>query len=167
MTGLVLKKTKLGASLSSWVESYKTRVVIVIYTVLLRNNLTLRSRSERVPNAFQWLSERCQNARSSFGSKSASDIVIYRFKPTAKQTARLDRRCAGRQWYITISLLNEIKRETKHDENTVFRRTSDSPDHSFLNFKANCHVDSSLVKLSFAKITRVLCLHAKMCPMLK
>ena len=102
MTGLVLKKTKLGASLSSWVESYKTRVVIVIYTVLLRNNLTLRSRSERVPNAFQWLSERCQNARSSFGSKSASDIVIYRFKPTAKQTARLDRRCAGRQWYITI-----------------------------------------------------------------
>jgi hypothetical protein len=31
-------------------------------TVLLRNNLTLRSRSERVPNAFQTRSERGRNA---------------------------------------------------------------------------------------------------------
>ena len=35
-----------------------------------------------------------------------------------------------------------------------FRQTTYSPDHSFLNFKANCRVDLlSLVKLSFAKIT--------------
>ena len=47
-------------------------------------------------------------------------------------------------------------------------RTSDSPDHGFLNFKANCRVDLlSLVKLSFAKITCVLCLHAEMRPMPK
>ena len=52
-------------------------------------------------------------------------------------------------------------------------RTSDSPDHGFLNFKANCRVDSlSLVKLSFAKLPAsyaymlecVLCLHAEMRP---
>ena len=51
-------------------------------------------------------------------------------------------------------LLNKIKRE------------SIMKIQSFV--KANCCVDSlSLVKLSFAKITRVLCLHAEMRPMLK
>ena len=60
------------------------KTCIYKYTVLRRNNLATRSSSERY-----------QNARSGFGSKSSSDIVINQLKPTAKQTARLDRRWAG------------------------------------------------------------------------
>ena len=73
----------------------------------LQRYTVLRSRSERVPKAFQWRSERCQKERSGFGSKRSSDIVIYRLKLTAKQTARLDHCWAGRQWYMKIQSSNK------------------------------------------------------------
>ena len=55
---VLLTSTRIPAHYGQWVPSFKS-------TVLLGNNLTLRSRSEHVPKsvpmAFQWRSERVRN----------------------------------------------------------------------------------------------------------